>query len=153
MAQGNTLNLEDARIGYRNFEGNEGKYNKAGDRNFVVFLDDDQAKELEAEGWNVKWPKANDEIDPEEDERQPYLQVSVAYNNFPPTIVLVTDGNATRLSEEEVGMLDWADIVTSDIVIRPYYWTVNGNSGIKAYLKALYVTIETDAFASKYENL
>jgi hypothetical protein len=34
------LSLENVRIGFRNFEGREGQYNKSGDRNFVVFLED-----------------------------------------------------------------------------------------------------------------
>lgn len=105
MAKQNVLNLEGVRIGFRNFAGEEGRYNKKGDRNFVVFLDDAEADKLEADGWNVKSPKPNDDIDPEEDTRQAYLPVSLNFNGFPPKVVVIADGNATKLGEDEVTCL------------------------------------------------
>lgn len=150
MANKNVLNLEGVSIGFRNFAGAEGRYNKQGDRNFVVFLDDAKAKELLSKGWNVKFPKENDDIDPEEDTRHPYLPVSLNFNGFPPKVVVIADGNASKLDESEVDMLDYADILDVDIVLNPYNWSVNGSTGIKAYCKAIYVTIDTDAFDAKY---
>ncbi len=149
------LNLEGAQIGFRNFEGREGQYNRAGDRSFVVFLDEECAKELEEEGWNVKWPKPSDR-DPEEDTRQPYVQVSCRYDNFPPKIYLISKSdksdqpNVNMLGETELSMLDWSEFEHIDLVIRPYEYTVNGKSGVKAYLKSGYFTLRDDGFASKY---
>jgi hypothetical protein len=34
--------------------------------------------------------------------------------------------------------------------VRPYAWDVNGKTGVKAYLKTLFVTIDEDALELKY---
>ncbi len=146
------VSLENVRIGFRNFEGKEGPYNRKGERSFAVFLDMETAQAMAADGWNVKFPKENpDRVDPDEPSRDPHIQVSVAFEYYPPNVFLVSqDQQPTRLGEHEVGMLDWAEIEHVDLVLRPYVWTVNQNSGIKAYLKAGYFTIVTDKFAKKY---
>lgn len=145
------LNIEGAQIGFKNFEGREGKFNKAGDRSFAVFLPVDLAEQLAEDGWNIKFPNPNqDRVDPDEPARDPYMNVSVSFDNYPPNVFTISNGKPNRLSEEEVAMLDWAEIENVDLVIRPYEWSVNNNSGIKAYLKAGYFTIVTDQFAQKY---
>jgi hypothetical protein len=145
------VSLENVRIGFRNFEGREGMYNKKGERSFAVFLDKHTAEDLAADGWNVKFPKEDrTQVDPEADAREPYLQVSVGFEAYPANVFLISNGNPTKLTEDEVPMLDWAEIENVDLVLRPYEWSVNRNSGIKAYLKSGYFTIVTDRFAAKY---
>lgn len=144
------LNIAGARIGFKNFTGLEGAYNKEGERSFAVFLDDELAETLSADGWNVKYPKPRDLTHDEEDTRQPYLAVEVAFGKFPPKIVTITNDIPKVLSEDEVSTLDWLEIENVDLVINPYHWSVNGNSGVKAYLKAIYATIESDMFSQKY---
>lgn len=145
------VSLEDVRIGFRNFEGREGPYNKKGERSFAVFLPQDLAEAMAEDGWNVKFPKnQEDPRDPDEPAREPYLQVSVGFDFYPANVFLISNDNPTRLTEEEVDMLDWAELEGVDLVLRPYEWSVNRNSGIKAYLKSGYFTIVADKFASKY---
>lgn len=148
------LVLENCRIGFRNFSGKETKFNREGNRNFVVFLDDPDVwdqnaiEDLEANGWNVRF------LDPREadDSPIPYLPVALSYNNFPPKVILVTTRGQTHLDEDMVGMLDWSDILNVDLIVRPYNWEVNGKTGVKAYVKTMYVTIEEDEFADKYRQ-
>lgn len=146
------LSLENVRIGFRNFEGREGQFNKAGERSFAVFFEDHAyAQELAQEGWNVKFPKEQEsKVDPDEPGRDPYLIVSVGFEYYPPNVFIISNGQPTKLTEQEVLMLDWAEIENVDLVLRPYEWSVNRNSGIKAYLKSGYFTIVTDQFAKKY---
>jgi hypothetical protein len=115
-----------------------------------VFLDNELANAMAADGWNVRFPKESRDIDPDEDTRQPYLQVSVGFEFYPPNIFLISNNTPTKISEESVSMLDWAEIENVDLVLRPYEWSVNRNSGIKAYLKSGYFTIVADRFAKKY---
>jgi len=144
------LTLENAQIGFRNFSGLEGKFNKAGDRSFAVFLDNQLAKDLEAEGWNIKWPRERDSNFDEEDTRHAHLPVAITFDNFPPKVILVAGDNTTMLNADTVDMLDWAEIENVDLIVRPYNWEVNGQTGVKAYVKAIYITIVTDAFTAKY---
>jgi hypothetical protein len=140
--------IENAHIFRRNFTGREGMYNQAGQRNFLVSLDEKTAKEMAKDGWNVKFPEARDE---EDDARDPYIQINVGYKIRPPRIVMITSTGRVMMTEETVEALDWVDIATADLIFTASEWSVNGKSGIKAWLKSLFVTIEEDELERKYQ--
>jgi hypothetical protein len=151
MPKDNTVLMEGVRIIFRNFAGKEGQYNREGDRNFAVLLDDKVAKEMLEDGWNVKW--LNPRSDEEDEQPQAYLPISLNFKGRPPRIVLITSRGRTNIDEHGVEMLDWVDILNVDLIVRPYAWTVNDKSGIKAYLQSIYLTIEEDPLEIKYSEL
>lgn len=142
------LSIENARIIFRNFNGKESQFNRAGDRNFCVIIEQADAKRLKKDGWNIKELRPRDE----EDEPTSYLQVKVSFNAYPPNVWLVNKKGKTKLDEDTIGELDYLSIDHCDVSVRPYNWEVNGKSGVKAYLKTMYVVAEEDEFAYKYKS-
>ena len=138
------LQIDDARIIYRNFAGRGDKFNREGDRNFAVVIpEEEMANELTNLGWNVKIKP------PREDGDTPFmfLPVKVKFNGRGPNVYLKTGRNKNRLDEESIGLLDDIDIVCVNLDIRPYDWDVNGKSGRTAYLQNIEVIQDVDRFA------
>lgn len=143
------LSVENARIIFRNFAGKEAKFNPAGRRNFCLLLDNENAAIMKEQGWHVKTLAPRDpDLEP-----QPYIQVKVVFDNFPPNIWLISGGKKTRLDEDTVDSLDYAEIENVDLIITPYVWDISGKTGITAYLKTMYVTIAENEFEKKYRDL
>ena len=142
--------LQNVQLAFRNFSGNEGRYNAEGQRNFLVVLPEDVAKQMQKDGWNVKrFNQREDGVDPDA-----YLQVAVNYKSGnAPRVYLVTGNTKTLLDESMVGLLDSVIIKNVDVTLNPYEWVVNGQTGVKAYLSSAYIEIEEDDLDRKYSDL
>ena len=127
------VQIDDARIIYRNFAGAPSKFNREGDRNFAVVIDDqDIAEALTEKGWNVKIKPPREEGD----EPFMFLPVKVKFNERGPRVYLQNSlggRNRVTLDEDTVGILDNVYITNVDLDIRPYDWDVQGKTGRTAY--------------------
>lgn len=167
FAPRNVLEINDARIIFRNFKGLADKYNREGDRNFAMIiaggtLDDGHGKrEVTSEemadalmndlnrlgvGWNVKIKAPREEGD----EPFIYLPVKIKFNDRGPKVYLKSGHNTIALTEETVGMLDDIDIIGVDLDIRPYDDEISGRPFRAAYVQAMWVTQEVDRFAARF---
>ena len=144
------VQIDDARIIYRNFAGAPSKFNREGDRNFAVVIEDqDIAEALTEKGWNVKIKPPREEGD----EPFMFLPVKVKFNERGPRVYLQNSfggRNRVTLDEDTVGILDNVDITNVDLDIRPYDWDVQGKTGRTAYLQSICVTQEVDRFLDRY---
>ena len=141
------LQIDDARIVYRNFTGVGSKYNREGDRNFAVVIpNEDLANRLTDDGWNVRIkPPRVDGDDP-----FMYLPFKVKFSDRGPVVYLRSGRSMNKLDEESIGLIDNVDILSVDMDIRPYDWEVNGKTGRTAYLQSMCVIQRVDRFAEKY---
>lgn len=146
---GKLLQIDDAWIIFKNFSGEESKFNRAGDRNFAVRIDDAElVDQLIADGWNVtvKPPKE------EGDDPYMYIKVKIKFNDRGPKVFLKSGKHVRRLSEQNVGLLDSIDILRVDLDLRAYDWEVNGKTGRTAYLDSINVEQNLNRFEEYYEN-
>ena len=153
FAPRNILQIDDARIIFRNFRGEGGHFNKEGDRNFAVVIPNQEMAESllndtnqYGAGWNVKIKAPREEGD----DPFIYLPVKVKFNNRGPVIYLESGSNRIRLSEDTVSMLDEIDILSVDMDIRPYDDEINGKPFRSAYLQSMLVRQEIDRFAARF---
>lgn len=149
----NILQVDDARIIFRNFEGRGDKYNREGERNFALLLDDQEIvdallddKNDDGVSWNVKIKPPREEGD------SPfmYLPVKVKFNGRGPIIWLISGNRRTRLDEENADILDQIDIRSVSMDIRPYDDEVNDKAFRAAYLQLMEVVQEIDRFSARW---
>lgn len=152
MSRGD-ISMSNAKIFRRNFSGKANPNNFVGVRNFCVYIDDEVAADLTKDGWNVKWFEPDPDGRFSDIERQAFLNVTVRFEPIPPKIWLINDSIKIRIDERNAQMVDFAEIAKVDLIITPYAWEMNGKRGIKAYLKAAYITAVEDEFEKKYREI
>lgn len=120
------LEFENAQIGLKNFEGREGRYNKEGERSFVIFLTEEQANDLIGRGLNVKPPKYDEDGNPL---GRPFIKVKVRFDVRPPEIFFSRgekddDGRFVikPLIPTEVRTLDKVDLDFVDLRVNVREW-------------------------------
>ena len=141
------LQIDDAKIIFKNFEGRGDKFNRAGDRNFSLLIEDpNTADALVKEGWNVKIKPGRDE------DEEPFMRlpVKVKFTEYGPNVYLRTGDRVNKLDEETISCLDDIDIESVNMDIRPYDWEVNGRTGRTAYLQSMEVIQRIDRFSARY---
>lgn len=149
------LQINDARIVFKNFRGEGGKFNKEGDRNFALVIpDEEMAEALQNDvnkygaGWNVKIRPPREEGD----EPFIYLPVKVKFNERGPVVFLQSGDHRVKLKEETIAMLDDIDIAYVELDIRPYDSEINGKPFRAAYLQAMCVTQNVDRFTARFAS-
>lgn len=144
------IQIDDAIICFRNFEGRGDKFNREGDRNFAVIIETEEMRDALLErGWNVKTKP------PREDGDEPfmYLPVKVKFNDRGPKVHLVSGRSDNILDEDSIHRLDRIYIASVDMDIRPYDWEVQGKAGRTAYLQSMRVVQSfDDRFASRFDD-
>ena len=142
-----TLIIDDAMITFRNFAGTATMYNRAGDRNFALIINDEEvARKLADAGWNVRIKEVDDNV-------YMHLPVKIKFNSRGPSVYLKSGKAMRKLDEDTVECLDQIDIQSVDLNIRPYDWELpSGKTGRSAYLDAIWVTQKLDRFADRFES-
>ncbi len=154
FAPRNILQIDDARICFRNFAGRRTDFNNEGDRNFALVIPNEEIKEALLNdvnefgaAWNVKIKEGRNPGD----EPFMYMNVKVKYTDkSQPKVYLISGKNRLELGEDDVDMLDDIDIRSVDLDIRPYDGEGRFGPHRTAYLQAIYVTQEIDRFAARF---
>lgn len=144
------VTIEGTRLVFRNFAGEKGKFNKNGQREFGAVLPRELALQMKEDGWNVKQFRAR-----EDDVEEPdfYILIKIGENNYPPKLVMINSRGRVDIPVGEADILDWVTIAKADLIINPYHWERDGDSGISAYLRSLYITVDEDELERKYADV
>lgn len=154
------IEIRGAKIARRNFRGEERRWqgkimNSEGNRNFILILPDDMVDDVINDGWNVKQFKPGEDGEPGDY----FINVKVNFGYKPPAIWLISeksDGTKTRtrLDEDTVGELDFADIIDVKVLVKPVVRqsSFTGEDMVTAYLETMYVEVAaSDPFADDYD--
>ena len=67
--------------------------------------------------------------------------------------MVITSRGKRNLAEEDLNVLDFAEVSKLDLTIEPYDWNVGEKEGRKAMVKKMYVTLVEDELDRKYYDV
>lgn len=141
---------------FRNFKGEGSARNTPGNRNFVIFLDNETAAEMKAAGWPVR-SKADTRNGHEGEERH-QLKVNVKYRTRDgremkaPDITVITNKNHVKYGEDQIEALDFMEFSNVDLILSAYP-TVNSFTSedtVGVSLSVMFATVEEDELTAEY---
>jgi hypothetical protein len=145
------LEVENANIkwAFSHFDGREDTFNNEGDHNFTIIIDDEQeARRLMDEGWNIRTMEGREEGDPPEY----LLKVKISFRFSAPAIFFLKGERRYRADEVDLVDIKRATCEQLDVIIQPSPWVHGRDSGISAYVKEMYVKIKESRFAERYAD-
>mgnify|MGYP006988828904 CR=1 FL=1 len=140
---------------WRNFAGDATLRNAAGNRYFTFVPTEDDAREMEAAGWPVRWIQ---KYGAEDGVVEPIVTVTVKFRTRdgrpmrPPKIVVISGRNQIEYGENEVALLDSAQFEKVDMQIS-YYEAFNPSTGgqsPKVGLDTMFATLRRDELTEEY---
>ena len=168
--------FENCNIDFSNFAGEGSKYNKAGERDFTLSINDEaSATELRDQGWSMQAVTNNPQemarleasgwrnvkLNEYVDETKFRLKVKISFNppspRIAPSKITTYSGRVvTEISEEAAGMLDGmiGRFQQVDVEVRPRWWLDDATNewNIKAYLHDMRIVLQTSKLDEKYAD-
>lgn len=142
------LQVDGARITFKNFAGRAERYNREGDRSFALIIPNEEiANELIADGWNVK-------IKPprmEGDAPFMYMNIKVKYGRGDIDAYLISGDRRIQLDSESIGCLDTMNLASVDLDIRPWDHP-SGEYARSAYLQSIEATQAINRFDARWNS-
>ncbi len=151
------INVENAKLIYRNFSGKASQFQPEGKRTCSIILDEEQATQFLELGMNCKQMRIREDEDGNPEPQMYHLPLEAKFANYPPDIYIVMDDGSDnpwlkKLNEDTVACLDYSRITNCDLQIQPYNYEFAGRSGVKAYISKMYVTLEMDDLEDRYSR-
>lgn len=144
------LEIENANVkwAFSHFDGQADTFNDPGDHNFTLIIDEEHARELIAEGWNIRVMDGREEGDPPEY----LLKVKISYRFEPPKVYLIKGERKIRANELDLSDIKRATCEQLDLIITPSPWVHGRDSGITAYVKEMYAKVKESRFSERYSS-
>lgn len=141
---------EDAQIkwAFSHFDGREDTFNSEGEHNFMIIVPEDEALEMQKEGWNIKVMEGREEGDPPEY----LLKVKISYRFEAPMVYIIKGTRRFRADQSDLIDIKRSTCEQIDVIVSPRPWVQGRESGVSAYVKEMYVKISESRFAAKYEE-